>query len=135
VTGASNQIHVAAAFADCSSVGRSGVGGVEVTHFNALLYHRQQQVASLRALAGLIAEQPFGTAKPAGRPARLAAKEQTQAQPEGAANRADTLPGIQMSVVCAFERAQVFIVPPDQVCRHGKQFEIIGLQWTFLIGE
>ena len=40
-----------------------------------------------------------------------------------------------MSVVGTFKCPEVFIVPTDQVCRHREQFEILGFQWSFLIGE
>jgi len=40
-----------------------------------------------------------------------------------------------MSMMSTFKRAEVFIVPTDQVCRRRKQVEILSLQWTILIGE
>ena len=40
-----------------------------------------------------------------------------------------------MSVVGAFKRLEVFVVPADQICRHRQQLEILGAQRRFLIGE
>ena len=128
------EVCVAAALADRGGVGCSGVRGFEVTRFEALLDHRQQQIAPLGALARVALQQPLGTGKPAGRAAHLAAHEQAKAEPERAADGASALAGVQMSVVGTFKCPEVFIVPTDQVCRHRQQFEILGLQRSFLIG-
>ena len=135
VAGTGDQIRVAAALADRGGVGCSGVCGLEVTQFEALLDHRQQQIAPLGALARVALQQPLSTGKPAGRAAHLAAHEQAKAEPERAADGASALAGVHMSVVGTFKCPEVFIVPTDQVCRHRKQFEILGFQWSFLIGE
>jgi hypothetical protein len=39
-----------------------------------------------------------------------------------------------MCVVGTFQRAEIIIVSTDQVCRHGKPFEVLGSQRRFLVG-
>ena len=128
VAGTGDEVRVAAALADRGGLGCSGIRGLEITRFEALLDHRQQQIAPLGALARGALQQPLSSGKPAGRSPHLAAHEQAEAQPERAADGRREAAYVHMSVVGPFECPQVFIVPTDQVRCHREPFEIVGAQ-------
>ena len=75
VPGAGDQVRIPAALADLGGVSRGRVRSLEVARGKLLLHDRQQQIAPLGALVLLVLQQPLGAGEPAGRAARLAAKE------------------------------------------------------------
>ncbi len=83
----------------------------------------------------LVAQQALGTGQPAGRRAYLAPKKQAEPQPERATHGAKALPGIQMRQMSPFERAEIVVVPIDQICRYREQLEILGVQRRCPIGK
>jgi hypothetical protein len=135
VTGTGDQVRVAAALTDPDGVGRSSVCGIEVTGCEVLFYERQQQVTPLGALACDLVQQALRARKPTAGASRLATHEQTKTKPECAANRATALTDVQMRVVGTLECSEVFIVPTDEVRRHGQQLEVFRIQRGFLVGE
>lgn len=73
VAGTGDEVHIAAALADCCGLGCSDIGGLVVTGFEALLDDGRQQIAPLGAFARVALQQTLSAGKPAGRAARLAA--------------------------------------------------------------
>jgi hypothetical protein len=79
-------------------------------------------------------QQPLRAPEPAGRTADLAAKEQAEAKPEGAADRVQAFIGIQPRVMGALERPHILIVATDQIGGHGQKLEIVAAQRRRLVG-
>ena len=114
VAGAGDQVRVAAALADRDGVGCSCVRRIVVARFEALLDHRQQQVAALSAFAGFVLEEPLGAGKPAGRTTRFIPHVQAKAQPESASGARD-LAGVHVGLVGTFKHDEIIVVPAGQV--------------------
>jgi hypothetical protein len=134
VSGAGDQVRILAALADRGGVGRGRVCSLVVAGGKLLLHDRQQQVALLGALVLLLLQQPLRAPEPARRAADVAAKEETEAEPECAADRVQAFIGIQPRVMGALERPQILIVATDQVGRHGQKLEIVAAQRRRLVG-
>jgi hypothetical protein len=58
-----------------------------------------------------------------------------KAEPERAADGASALADAHMSVVGTFKCPQVFVDLADHACSHRQPIEILGSQWSFLIGK
>jgi hypothetical protein len=128
VAGAGDEVRVATALADCGGVGGSGIRGLVVTRFEALLDDRQQQIAPLGAFARVTLQQTLRTGKPAGRAAHLATHEQAKAEPECATDgaKAPASISVRIGIVGSFERLEIIFVPADQVCGHRQQFDVLS---------
>ena len=92
-------------------------------------------MAVLGASVRVVLQQAPATGKPAVRAAGLVAHQQAETKPERAADGPTMLMDLAMRVVGPFERIEIVLVPPDQICRLGQQFEVFGCQRGFLVGH
>ena len=132
--GAGDQVCFSAAFADLGGARCGRVCSLAVAGGKLLFHDRQQQIALLGAFVRLAFQQALGTGEPPSRAPRLSAKEQTQAQPERAANSSHAFASGQIRLMCALERTQIVFVAPQQIRRHGQQLEIFTGEGRRLIG-
>ncbi len=133
VTGAGDQVGVAAALADIGGPRRAFVGSLPLAGGDVFVRHGDEHVALLGALI-LALQQSLAAGEPAGRAAHLSTEEQLEAEPERTADGAVALVAVQVSLVGAFEGPQVVVVPADQIRRHRQQLEIAWRQIGGLIG-
>lgn len=86
----------------------------------------QEHIAALRAGRGFGLEQPLRAREPAAGTAAVAAKEQAQAEPEGATHPMQRPAVEQMRVVRALEHREVFVVGADEIRGRGIALEVVG---------
>ena len=96
---------------------------------------RDQQVASLGAVALLALEQALPAPEPSGRRAHLPAEHQVVSDPVRAVHGLRGVAGVEVDLMRPLESADVFVVAPNHVGRRREQLELLRPQGRCLVGS
>ena len=133
--GACRQIGIRRSLAYPDGARRDHVRELAVAGIEMPFDERQQQIAALDTLLRFAIEEPLRAAEPARRARPLAAQEELEAEPEGAARGTPVMAGLEMRVMCALERTQKALVAADQIGGGCKQLQIFAHEGRCAIGE
>ena len=107
----------------------------EKVAFCLLLKHRrQQQVAVLDRLLGLVLDQTLRTSEPAARRPDRTSVGEAHSDPARAICGTPRVATLEIPVMCALESCQRVVVSPQHAGRRRVELEVLGLERRLLVG-
>jgi hypothetical protein len=135
VPGGGGQITIAEPGAGAGRLARDRARRLPVTCPQMLLGDGDEQVGSLDGRGCVLVEEPLRPREPSARGLGLAAHEEAEADPEGAAGRARSIARVPVRLVGPLQRALELLLTPDQERRRRQPLEVRRAQGALAIGQ
>ena len=126
MAGAGDQVGIGKAFTDLDSLRGGCVCRLCVQRGKITLRARQKQVSLLGTGTPIPSNEALGTREPSRGGTSRAAKKEAETYPESAACCTHALADLKKELVGAFERTQIVVFAPHEICTYCEQMEITG---------
>ena len=128
------QVRVAEPLADLGGLGGCRGRRCEVTRRLVLEHDGHQEVATLRALATVVLEQPLSTAEPAARAAHLSSERQVDTDPDRTSRSTLGLLRVDVELMSPLQVAHPLVVAAEHVGRRRQELEVLRGEWSRFVG-
>jgi hypothetical protein len=122
------EIGIPETLSDRGGLGGRGSGGLQLAVRLLLQGPRDEEVAALYAVGPLAIQQPLRAGEPAAGPPELTARGEAEADPEGTADRRQSVLGLEVQSIGALHGLPVVLLAPEHVGRDCEQLQVPGIE-------